>query len=255
LESIGVELVGVPIEPGGINLDAVRTAVRAGAKAIIIQPRAQNPSGISTTPAQVKELAAIVRGADTLVVEDDSSAAISTSPAVSVGMWVPERTVYIRSFSKSYGPDLRLAALSGPAEVLDAIAARRQLGQGWSSRLLQRILYNLLTDEPSVRQVERARAEYARRIAAVADELDQHDVRVVGRDGINLWVPVHDEAAAIVRLATQGIGVAPGQPFATIAGQAPHIRVTAGRIAKHHAELATAIAAAARTQHWGRGIR
>jgi hypothetical protein len=69
---------------------------------------------------------------------------------------------------------------------------------------------------------------------------------VGGSDGINIWVPVADETATVVRLASQGIGVAPGSPFAVLPGQPPHVRVTAGLLASEHAEVARAIADAAR---------
>ncbi len=91
-----------------------------------------------------------------------------------------------------------------------------------------------------------ARSTYAERRAAMVAALGQHGITVGGTDGINLWVPVADETAAVVRLASQGIGVAPGAPFAVRAGQPPHIRVTVGLLAEGHAEVAAAIAAAAR---------
>ncbi len=59
------------------------------------------------------------------------------TPALSLGSLRPDQTVHIRSFSKSHGPDLRLAALSGPASIVDPLLERRLLGQGWTSRLLQ----------------------------------------------------------------------------------------------------------------------
>jgi DNA-binding transcriptional MocR family regulator len=49
---------------------------------------------------------------------------------------------------------------------------------------------------------------------------------VGGDDGLNLWLPVADEAAALIRLASQGIAVAPGAPFAVLPEQDGHIRVT-----------------------------
>ena len=36
---------------------------------------------------------------------------------------------------------------------------------------------------------------------------------VTGSDGINLWMRVADERSALVTLAAQGIGAAPGEPF------------------------------------------
>ena len=67
-------------------------------------------------------------------------------------------------------------------------------------------------------EVQSAQQEYTRRRATLVDALAQRGVEVGGTDGINIWVPVHDEAAALVRLASQGIGVTPGSPFAVLPG-------------------------------------
>jgi DNA-binding transcriptional MocR family regulator len=256
LDSIGADVVGVPLDAEGMQPQALAAALSSPAVAVILQPTAQNPSGVSTTPRRAEVLAELIGRAGTMVIEDDSAGAIASAPAVSLGRWIPERTVHIRSFSKSHGPDLRLAAVSGPAQLIHDILARRQLGQGWSSRLLQRILLSLLTDEGSRREVHQAQQEYARRRAALVDALARQGVQVGGTDGINIWVPVQDEAAAILRLASQGIGVTPGAPFAVLPDMPGHIRVTSGLVGPETdvAALTEQIAAAANMTGWaGRG--
>jgi DNA-binding transcriptional MocR family regulator len=163
--------------------------------------------------------------------------------------------VHIRSFSKSHGPDLRLAAMSGPADLLAVLDARRHLGQGWSSRLLQRILMGLLTDPAAVAQVELAGAEYVRRRRLLVDALALRGLEVGGVAGLNVWVPVLDESAAIVRLASQGIGVSAGAPYAVLPERRGHVRVTAGLVADGHDELADQLVAAAQTVGWGARAR
>ncbi|WP_232663298.1 aminotransferase-like domain-containing protein [Pseudonocardia sp. TRM90224] len=250
LEAVGAQLVPLPMDADGVEPDALREALRAPLAAVVLQPRAQNPTGISTTPERAEVLAGLLAGTGTLVVEDDSAGSTAVSPPVSLARALPEQTAHIRSFSKSHGPDLRLAAMSGPPDVIGPIVARRQQGQGWSSRLLQRILHGLLTDPTAVAAVAAARAEYARRRAAVVAELARHRVVVGGTDGINIWVPVLDEAAAIVRLASQGVGVTPGGPFTLVPAESDHIRVTVGLVAERPAEVGAQLAAAARTGGW-----
>lgn len=157
-----------------------------------------------TTQRRAERLADALGRTEALVVEDDSAHGISPTSPVSLGSWLPDQTVHIRSFSKSHGPDLRLAAMSGPPDLLRAVDARRHLGQGWSSRLLQRILVGLLTHPAAVAQVAAAGQEYLRRRRLLVDALANREVFVGGTEGINIWVPVHDEAAAIVRLAGWG---------------------------------------------------
>jgi DNA-binding transcriptional MocR family regulator len=97
--------------------------------------------------------------------------------------------------------------------------------------------------------VAQARIEYARRRQVLVQALAAAGVGVGGTDGINIWVPVQDETAAVVRLASMGVGVTPGAPFEilpALPGQLSHVRVTCGLLADGHGDVAAALAAAAR---------
>ena len=106
--------------------------------------------------------------------------------------------MHIRSFSKSHGPDLRLAAVGGAGDIVVEVANRRLLGPGWSSRILQAVLVEMLDDRATIDAVDAARREYARRRAAGVAVLDAHGVPATGTDGINLWMRVADERGAAV---------------------------------------------------------
>jgi DNA-binding transcriptional MocR family regulator len=250
LESIGAEAVGVPVDEAGLRPEPLAGALRSRITAVFLQPRAQNPTGASMTEQRAQDLAAILAQAGIPVVEDDSAGAVAASAPISLGQWIPDQVIHIRSFSKSHGPDLRLAAVGGPTELLREIIHRRQLGQGWSSRLLQRVLLSLLTDPVAIADVAHARDEYTRRRGALVAALNSRDVDVAGGDGLNLWVPVNDESAAIVRLASQGVGVTPGTPFDVLPGDGGHVRVTVGLVASGYEDLAQILAAAANTSSW-----
>lgn len=250
LESRGIAFLGVGMDGSGMLAPELAAAVAGDVKVVFLQPRAHNPTGISYSPDRIAELAVILGGTDAIVVEDDSAGAISSSPAVSVGSHLPEQTLHIRSFSKSHGPELRLAAMSGPVDLIDRISERRRLGQGWTSRLLQSVLLELLTRPESVAQVEHARTTYAWRRECLVGFLSGHGVQVAARDGINLWLPVMDETAALLRLAASRIGAAAGRPFAARSEDGAYLRVTCGLVASSHEEVAAELAAATRLWGW-----
>ena len=245
LEQAGVEVVPVAMDDDGPLPSSVAAAVAVGAKVLFLQPRAQNPTGAAITPERAGRLCAVLADADILLVENDSASGIATEPLVSLATALPHRTIHIRSFSKSHGPELRLAAVGGPKALIDSVVERRRLGQGWTSRLLQRVLLDLLTQAPSIAQVERARTEYARRRRLLVDALATQGMSVGGKDGVNVWLPVIDEPAALVRLASQSIGVAAGAPFTIGADAGAHIRVTCGLLADGHHDVAVQLAIAA----------
>lgn len=257
LETIGATVVGVPLDPDGLDPAALRSALVAHRPvALFLQPRAHNPTGISMTRSRAEELAAVLADFPSLtVVEDDHAGDIASAPAVSLGQHRPDQTVHVSSFSKSHGPDLRLAAVGGPAAVVSTVADRRLLGPGWSSRLLQAVLLDLLTSPDSVAQVAAARTEYARRRACLLTALAAHGVAASAADGINLWLAVEDQQYAMVTLAGHGIAVAPGAPFRVTPGGPDHVRVTVGLVADGFDELAAILASAAGSVHRGSGPR
>lgn len=228
-EAASAAVVPLRLDDEGVVPASLRAALREGIGVVILQPRAQNPTGVSMTATRAARLAELLIGTDVVVVEDDAAGLISTAPPVSLGRWLGgERVLHLRSFSKSHGPDLRLAAMSGPADVLSHLTSRRFLGQGWSSWFLQRLLATMLTDSGSVAAVAVARETYARRRRAVVAALRSHGLNVSDGDGLNVWVPVEDETAAVNRLAAAGVGVAPGSAFMSAGEHPPHVRVNAG---------------------------
>ena len=213
LDQLGLERVPVTLDRQGMRPDELRKALEGGARVVVVQPRAQNPTAVSMTATRARELAGVLRRHEAIVIEDDHSGEIASARDVSLGVFLPDRVVHVRSYSKSHGPDLRIAAVGGPATVLDALVARRMLGPGWTSRLLQHVLVDLLTDSTAVEAVAHARRVYFARRRALRESLATHGVVVDPGDGINLWLPVHDERTALVRLEAAGIRVAPGSPF------------------------------------------
>ncbi|MDG4798302.1 aminotransferase class I/II-fold pyridoxal phosphate-dependent enzyme [Micromonospora sp. WMMD1082] len=256
LEAAGATPVPIPLDGDGLRPDALADALDDRAVALYLQPRAQNPTGVSMTPARTAALAGVLaRHPGVIVVEDDHAGDIATAPPVSLGTHLPDRTVRVHSFSKSHGPDLRLAAVAGAAPVIVSVTDRRLLGPGWSSRLLQLLLLDLLTDPGTASAIRRARDEYARRRQALLTELDARGVTATADDGINLWLSVGNQQLAMLVLAAHGIAVAPGAPFEVGPTGTDHVRVTVGLVRDGFAELADVLAEAARASARGSGPR
>lgn len=249
VEALGAEVVPVALDGAGVRPASLRQALATRPAAVVLQPRAHNPTGVSTTPERAAALARVLRGASVVpwVVEDDHSGAVSTAPDVTLGRWLPDRVVHVRSFSKTHGPDLRIAALGGPADLVDGLVARRMLGPAWTSRMIQTVLLDLLTSARSMDEVAEARRQYFGRQRAVVAALAEHGVDLAQPDGVNLWLPVRDERAALLRLAADGIRAAAGSPFLAVGEPGAYVRVTSGLVPPGDAAvLAAALAAATR---------
>ncbi|MBW5480597.1 aminotransferase class I/II-fold pyridoxal phosphate-dependent enzyme, partial [Streptomyces bambusae] len=228
---------------------SVARALADGARAIVVTCRAQNPTGAALGAGRAAELREVLaRHPGTLVVEDDHGHAIVDQPLHPLAGVTPH-WAFVRSCAKAYGPDLRLAVLTGDPVTLDRVRGRQRLGPGWVSRLLQYAVADLWSSA-AVDPAAVARS-YRERREALLGALARRGVTAYGRSGMNVWVPVADETSAVTRLVQAGWAVAPGVRFRVETG--PAVRITVSPLTAADVEpLAEAVAAAARP---GAGVR
>lgn len=244
LDRFGLIPVPVPLDDDGPDPVAVAAALDAGARVLLLQPRAHNPTGIVTSPARLQQLAHACAACGTWVVENDYFGNLASSDDVSASTWAPERTVHLRSFAKELHPDLRVCVIAGPDEILQPVR-RRRVGGSWISRINQDVL-RLMLQTPAVGEmVRRARDEYGRRRTEFVTALAGHGVHVASRDGLNIWVPVLSERAALVSLAARGVSVAPGSAFTVDDRIGEHLRLSIAQLSGEIAPVAALVAAAA----------
>lgn len=222
--ALGMRPVSVALDDEGPLPDALEAALRAGARAVVVTDRAQNPTGAAVSEGRAAELRAVLAGhPEVLLIEDDHGHAIVDLPVYPLA-GVTDRWAFVRSTAKAYGPDLRVAVLTGDAVTVDRVSGRQRLGPGWVSRLLQRTVVHLWrTGSVDPREVARS---YAGRRDALVRALGERGVEAYGRSGMNVWVPVSDETGAVAGLLQAGWAVAPGARFRIDAPQAIRITVS-----------------------------
>jgi DNA-binding transcriptional MocR family regulator len=240
VRALGLRLAPVAIDGRGMVPEALEGALRAGARAAVLTPRGQNPTGAAFDAERAATLRALLK--DVLVVEDDHLGPVAGVPWFSAA-GASGRWAMVRSVSKWLGPDLRCAILAADELTLARVEGRMSLGPGWVSGLLQRLVARLWSDPDVAELVEQASAVYAGRRQALLDALADHGLEAYGPSGLNVWVPVPDEDAAVRALLTTGVSVAAGAPFRLDAP--PAVRITVATLAAKDAPpLAAALAAA-----------
>jgi DNA-binding transcriptional MocR family regulator len=242
--ALGLPAVPMPVDDEGPTVAGLRAALAAGARAVVVTSRAHNPTGAAVTRARAGALRDVLREhPDVLVIEDDHAAQLSDVDlfplAGTLRSWA-----FVRSVSKPYGPDLRLAVLAGDEETIARMVGRQRLGTGWVSTVLQRLVVGLWTSPEVAALIRSARESYALRRSALVGALAERGIAARGRTGINVWVTVPDETAAVARLRSDGYAVAPGAMFRQVT--APGLRITVSHLSPADVEpLADAITRAA----------
>jgi DNA-binding transcriptional MocR family regulator len=222
----------IAMDQFGMLPEALSRALDTGADAVIITPRAQNPTGAALDADRSNELRAVLdTRPDVLVIEDDHAGPVagpsgdSTARTLCAGR---QRWSTVRSVSKFLGPDLRLAVLAGDPVTVARVDGRQRIGTGWVSHILQQIVAHLWSDPTAPPLFARAKASYSSRREDLIDELMKRAIPATGRSGLNVWIEVAEEAETVRALMQAGWAVAPGERYRIETH--PAVRVTSAAL-------------------------
>jgi DNA-binding transcriptional MocR family regulator len=229
LGALGLLPEPMGLDERGILPRSLERALRAGARAVLVTPRAQNPTGAALDEPRVRELAQVLGGwPEVLLVEDDHAAEVAGAPARTLATAERARWAVVRTVSKSLGPDLRLAVVTGDETTVARVEGRQALGAGWVSHLLQATVATLWADPAVQERLRAAAAAYTERRAALLAALRREGVPATGPSGLNVWVPVSEEAGTVAGLAAAGWAVRAGERYRI--QSPPAVRITAATL-------------------------
>ncbi len=228
VRAMQLEPVSLNIDDNGVTPASLRTAIRAGAKAVIVTSRSHNPSGVVTSRARAAELKKLITdGGDVLFIDDDHTNVLGMA-AYNPWHTGARRWLTVRSLSKALGPDFRVAFSTGDAQTIHQLEQRQNLGMGWVSNLLQRLVRELLATSSVQRKIAAAGDAYRERHHLLTAALKKRGFDVRAGAGLNVWIPVSDEDEIVPRLVEAGWLVRSGRDLCI--GPLSGIRVTTARM-------------------------
>ncbi|HEY2636860.1 MAG TPA: PLP-dependent aminotransferase family protein [Solirubrobacteraceae bacterium] len=214
----GMEVVGVPVGPEGIRVEALDGLE---ADVLVLTPSHQWPTGgVLSAEARAAALR-WARATGALVVEDDYDAEYryDRAPVGAMQGLDPDRVVYAGTASKTLAPGLRLGWFVLPPRLVEDFAAAKVLADRGSPVLEQLTFADFLARGEFDRHLRRMRPVYrARRdalLAALAERLPE--LRPAGvAAGLHLvaWLPADlDEGEVVAAAARHGVAVGGVGPY------------------------------------------
>ena len=214
LRSGGVEIVPVPVDEDGLNVAALE---RRGERirAVYVTPSHQYPLGMTMSGARRFALLEWAARHDAWILEDDydSEFRYVSRPVASLqGMDAHDRVIYIGTFSKSFGPAVRLGYLVVPRALMAQFVETRVAFDFFTPTLYQRALAEFLREGHFARHLRRMRSAYQERRDALLRGVDRHCgdlLRVHNADaGLHVAALLRDgldDQNVIARLSGRGL--------------------------------------------------
>jgi DNA-binding transcriptional MocR family regulator len=217
--------VPVPVDERGVRPGPLEATLAKDVQAMIVVPRAQNPLGAALDAERETVLRRLLEPyRDVLLIEDDRASIVSGVPSRTLVTPASRHWAVIRSMSKVLHPDLRVALVAGDEITIARVEGRQALGPRWVSHVLQALVAELLSDPLFEHTAARARDAYTSRRRALLDALAERGIVAYGRSGLNVWIPVREEAPVVSALLDAGWLVLAGERFRIAAP--PGIRIT-----------------------------
>ena len=220
--SFQAEVVAVPLDDDGLDVDALEAMLAAGLRPKLLYtiPDHQNPAGVTLAAERRAALVELARRYGFLIVEDVAYRELGFDGSAPPSLWslAPDVVVQAGTTSKTFFPGVRLGWAAGPAEVVAQLVSAKQNTDQCSGALGQRLFEEYARRGWIDEQLERSRALYARKGARLLAALERTMPAGVEwtrpRGGFFSWLTVPGDAAEIARRAAdEGVAVVPGALF------------------------------------------
>lgn len=220
--ALGARVVGCAVDREGMTAESLRAACEGGRAsgeplaAIFCTVTVHNPLGCTASLERRKEIVALAREFDLLIVEDDTYGFMEPDPPTRLYDLAPERTFYVGSLSKSYVPASRMGFLVGP-ERFDAGIAAAIKNTATGSSLVHHIAACSLLEDGTVDRVIAAKNEEGARRNAAARAVLGDRCWPGARCAWHLWVTLPESVTAQsfeARMGQRGVCLSGGNWFA-----------------------------------------
>jgi DNA-binding transcriptional MocR family regulator len=209
----GARVVGVPLDPDGIQLDRLAGAIEASRPAVVfVMPTFQNPTGCLMSATRRRRIAALAAETGTVVVEDNAyssnPAGRSLPPPLAAAAPAGAEILTIGSLSKAVWGGLRVGWVRASTPVAERLARHKALADLGSPVLDQALATRLL---PRLPELTAARSDTARIRLRHLDELLRSrlpDWRWTDPDGGSaLWIELPGTDAQVFTQVARRHGV------------------------------------------------
>ncbi len=200
LRAAGLEVVPVPVDAGGLVVDALPPGITAAC----VTPAHQYPLGARLSAARRTALVERARRDGFLVVEDDYDGELryDVAPLPLLAALGPDVVAHLGTASKLLTPTLGAGWLVAPPAVRAAVLELRAATGTRPARAGQRVVAALAAHGDLARHVRRLRRELRARRAAVVAALEAAGLPVLGDEaGAHVVVPLPDAGAERAALA------------------------------------------------------
>ncbi|WP_230686672.1 MocR-like pyridoxine biosynthesis transcription factor PdxR [Catellatospora vulcania] len=230
----GCEVLALPVDEQGACTGQLGGGALAPARAAVLTPAHQYPTGVTLHPERRRAAVAWARAHRGLVIEDDYDGEFryDRQPVGALQGIAPEHVAYVGTAAKTLGPALRLAWMVLPERLVEPVAHAKRLTDLHTETIGQLTLAELITSHAYDRHIRACRLHYRRRRDLLIERLGRsHQLHGIAA-GMHALLPLPatgpGEDDVIARAALRGLALSGLRAHMHAPGQDPAMGLIVG---------------------------
>jgi len=195
----GIHIIPIEMDNEGIRSDLIEDVFhKFNPKLLYVNPSFQNPTGVSMSSDRRKELVELAERYNFFILEDDSFGDIYFEQSVRqppIKYYDRDHhVIYIKGFSKTLAPGIRIAAMLAYGPIFDWLLAVKASMDVGSPLLTQKVILPFLRTDRMRNHVEKLRIALQLRRDRSVDILSTETNRLqfqIPNGGFNLWLSIN----------------------------------------------------------------
>ena len=221
------ELVGVPVEDDGMNMEALEEALKnnSDVKMIYTIPTFQNPTGVTMSLSKRQRLIELANQYDVLVLEDNPYGDLRFSGedvATLKSLDTEGRVIYAGSFSKILSPGMRLGYIVANEALVTKIEILKQVNDVHTPVLTQLMCVEFMKKYNIDSYIAKNRDLYGKKCNVMLEAMKKYFPEgkvkwTVPDGGIFLWCEcpeLEDISPVVDKALEKKVAIVPGSNFA-----------------------------------------
>lgn len=215
--------IPVQVTEQGMNIEGLRYVFEKNNPKIIYSvPNFQNPSGITYTYGNRREIVEIIQDKQAFLIEDNpyGDLRFSGEPQLSFKHYLPEKVILLGSFSKIVVPGFRLGWIVAPDAILNKLIIAKQASDLHTCHFTQYIIYQYLQKNNIQSHIDKIAQKYGEQCQSMLESIEKYFPSNITstkpEGGMFLWVTLPSQVSAmdLFDLAVEEkVVFVPGSPF------------------------------------------
>ena len=213
----------IPMLEDGVNVKILEENLKKyDPKLFYAVPNFQNPSGITYTAENRKKVAALLKGSNTIFVEDDPYGELRFigEKIPSMRSYLEDNTILLGSFSKIVSPGMRLGWITAKKEIMEKLIIAKQAADLQSNYFAQRVVYEYLKENDIEVHIEKIRNLYKIQRDCMVSAIEKYfpdEVQITRPEGgMFIWVTLPEGYSSLDLfdiVIKKKVAFVPGDPF------------------------------------------